>query len=50
MLLLPYLFDIYDHFNQANLQLQGSEITSIDCKQAATADDAVHISNAAEEE
>ena len=33
MLRLAYLSDIFDHFNQANLKLQGPETTVIDCKQ-----------------
>ena len=37
MLRLAYLSDIFDHFNQANLKLQGPETTVIDCKQVINA-------------
>ena len=33
MLRLGYLSGIFDHFNQANMKLQGPETTVIDCKQ-----------------
>ena len=37
MLRLAYLSDIFYHFNQANLKLQGPETTVIDCKQVMNA-------------